>query len=69
MIHEVVFNNYTDRVHPLYIPIINDDHCVEDDEYFSVKISTDMDCVYLVNYTQHITILDDDSEYTLFFLV
>ena len=65
MTKEIVFNNYTERVHRLYIPIINDE-CVEYDEYFIVKISTDMDCVYLVNYTAHITILDDDSEYTWF---
>ena len=62
---EIAFNNYTERVHPLYIPIINDD-CFEYDEYFSVKVTTDMECVYLVNDTAHITILEDDSEYTLF---
>ena len=60
---ELVFNNYTQSLYRLYIPIINDDDCVEEDEYFSVRITTDMDCVYLAPYDAHITIIDDDSKY------
>ena len=65
---EIVFNNYTDDVHRVYIPILNDDDCVEPDEYFGVRITTDMDCVYLVYYDEKITILDDDSEFITFYM-
>ena len=61
--YQIVFNNYTENLYRLYIPIINDDDCVEENEYFGVRITTDMDCVYLRLNDAHITIIDDDSEY------
>ena len=64
---EIVFTKYSQNPHRLYIPIINDCDCVEEYEYFSVNITTYMDCVHLpVDYVT-VTILDDDREFTLFF--
>ena len=43
--------------------VINDDRCVEGDEYFSVNLTTsDEDVKFHVDYAA-IRILDDDSKY------
>ena len=59
--HEIIFNNATDREQRVYVPLFND-ACVEYDEYFSVDLTTSMDCVELDVYSVNITIVDDDSE-------
>ena len=62
----VIFNNYADNPYRLYIPIVNDDDCVEGDEYFGVALTTDMDeCVDLLIDNVIITIEDDDCEYLI----
>ena len=61
---EIIFNSYSQNPHHVYIPIINDDgECVEENEYFSVKINTDMECVDLPVDLVNITILDNDSQF------
>ena len=46
----------------VYIPILNDE-CVEEElEDFSVKLSSEQDCVIFLNSTVEIIIIDDDSE-------
>ena len=60
---EILFNDFLPRARRLQIPIINDDDCVEETEYFSVNITTDMDCVDLPVESVNITILDDESEF------
>ena len=61
---EIIFNSYSQNPHRVYIPIINDDDdCVEENEYFSVKINTDMECVDLPVDLVNITILDNDSQF------
>ena len=59
--HEIIFNNDTDRVQRVYVPLFND-VCVEYDEYFSVDLTTSMDCVQLDVNSVNITIVDDDSK-------
>ena len=59
--HEIIFNNATDRVQRVYVPLFND-ACVEYDEYFSVDLTTSMDCVQLDVNSVNITIVDDDSK-------
>ena len=58
----ILFNNFLPLAHRLYIPIINDDDCVEENEYFSVNITTDMECVDLPVDSLTITIVDDESK-------
>ena len=58
----IFFNNLSPSVHRIYIPIINDDDCVEENEYFSVNISTDMECVDIPVESLTITITDDESQ-------
>ena len=60
---QIIFTNYSVNPHSIYIPIVNDDDCVEESEYFSVNITTDMDCVYLPVDSRTITILDDEGEF------
>ena len=60
---KIVFTKYSENPYHLYIPIINDCDCVEEYEYFSVNITTDMDCVHLPVDHVNITIVDDDSEF------
>ena len=62
--HEIIFNNATDRVQRVYVPLFDDD-CVEYYEHFSVHLTTSMDCVELdVTYVQ-IHIIDDDRKLIL----
>lgn len=57
---EVIFDENSENPQRVYVPILNDD-CVEYDEYFLVNVTTNMDCVLLVN-SVHVTILDDDCK-------
>ena len=59
----IFFNNLSPSVHRIYIPIINDDDCVEENEYFSVNISSDMECVDIPLESLTITITDDESQF------
>ena len=59
--HEIIFNNATDREQRVYVPLFND-ACVEYDEYFSVNLTTSMDCVELDVNIVNVTIVDDDSK-------
>lgn len=63
MKHDIIFDYYTDTTQRLYIPLVNDDDCVEEDEVFHVTLYTSMDCVNILNDSDYITILDDDSKY------
>ena len=58
----LVFGEELDVEKCVYIPIVNND-CVEDaEEYFTVTISSDMDCVVFANSTVHAVIHDDDCK-------
>ena len=57
----IIFNEDTGNQQTVYIPIVNDE-CLENDEYFSVTLSSAMDCVVITNDQVNITIDDDDSE-------
>ena len=60
--HEIIFKRGSINPYRLYIPILND-MSLEYDEYFSVTLTTDMDCVKLVNDEVTIHIKDDDSKF------
>ena len=60
----IIFNEDTGNQQTVYIPIVNDE-CLENDEYFSVTLSSVMDCVVITNDQVNITIDDDDSELTI----
>ena len=62
--HEIIFNNATDREQRVYVPLFND-ACVEYDEYFSVDLTTSMDCIELDVNSVNITIMDDDRKLIL----
>ena len=62
VIKEIIFTNYSQNPHFLYVPIINDCDCYEYDEYFFVNISASADCVNLPVEYVAITIEDDESE-------
>lgn len=59
--YDIIFNSNTTSTHRVYIPLLNDD-CVELDEYFSVALTTSLNCVNLVNDTVNITITEDDCK-------
>ena len=59
--HEIIFDENSVNPHRVYIPILNDD-CLEYDEYFSVILTTNMDCVTLVNDSVIINITNDDGK-------
>lgn len=60
--HDIIFDYDTYTTQRLYIPVVNDDDCVEEDETFYVNLYTSMDCVHVRNDSLPITIVDDDSE-------
>ena len=60
--HEIIFNENSEKYVYVYIPILNDE-CLEEDESFSVNITTSMDCVKLVGNTSvDVYILNDDGK-------
>ena len=60
--HDIIFDYYTDTPQRLYVPVVNDDDCVEENETFYVNLYTSMDCVHVRNDSLPITIVDDDSK-------
>lgn len=60
--HDIIFNQQTELVQPVYIPLRNDDDCVEGNTFFSVDLFALMDRVDLGIDSVTITILDDDRE-------
>ena len=62
---DILFNENTDTVQTVLIPILNDE-CLENEEDFNVTLTTEMDCVQLDDDMLTITIVDDDSEFILF---
>ena len=62
---DILFNENTDTVQTVLIPILNDE-CLENEEDFNVTLTTEMDCVQLDDDRLTITIVDDDSEFILF---
>lgn len=59
--HKIVFNSDMLGPQRVYIPLLNDD-CLENEELFSVTLTTEMDCVVLEDHEVTITIQDDDRE-------
>ena len=59
--HEIIFDENSVNPHRVYIPILND-ICLEYDEYFSVRLTTNMDCVTIVNDLVIINITNDDGK-------
>jgi hypothetical protein len=56
----LIFNEYTPNSQPVPVTILNDVCLEEDIEYFSVVLSSYMDCVEIVNESVTIRIDDDD---------
>ena len=63
VVHDIVFGPDTLDHHIVYIPIVNDDDCVEPIEAFNVHIDSDMDCVDFISRYATINIVDDDGEH------
>ena len=63
MYQELIFNEKTSNTQTVFVPILNDVCLEEDIEYFSVVLSSYMDCVEIVNESVTIRIDDDDSEF------
>ena len=59
----LIFYEDTPNSQPVPVTILNDVCLEEDIEYFSVVLSSDMDCVEIVNESVTIRIDDDDSEF------
>ena len=59
---KIVFNKDMLGPQSIYIPIVNDECLEEKEEYFTVKLSTPMDCVNLVDDVVTIHIQDDDCK-------
>ena len=59
----LVFDEGLDTTQCLYVPILNDECLEYEEEYFTINLSSDQDCVYFVNDSYEATIIDDDCEY------
>ena len=59
---KIIFNKDMLGPQSIYIPIVNDECLEEKKEYFTVKLSTAMDCVDLVDDEVTIYIQDDDCK-------
>lgn len=60
---KIIFNSDMLGPQGVYIPIFNDECLEEKEEYFTVKLTTEMDCVNLADNEVTITIQDDDCKY------
>ena len=58
---DIIFNEDSGLTQTVYIPIINDE-CLENNETFSVTLSSNMSCVEILENEVNITIDDDDSK-------
>lgn len=55
----LIFDEGLDLMQCLYVPILNDE-CLEDNEYFTITLSSEQDCVLFYNDSFEATIIDDD---------
>ena len=60
---DLIFNEETSNTQNVSITILNDICLEEDDEDFSVVVTSGMDCVEIVGGSVSIAIRDDDSEF------
>ena len=58
---DIIFNEDSGLTQTVYIPIVNDE-CLENNETFSVTLSSNMSCVEIMESEVNITIDDDDSK-------
>ena len=58
----LVFDEGLDMVQCVYVPILNDECLEYREEYFYITLSSEQDCVRLVNDSIEATIVDDDCE-------